>query len=157
MAPPRLLADEMVGRLARYLRMVGCDTEYARGWSDDTIVERARAERRIVVTRDRELARRLPGSVLLRTTEIARQVREAWAALPSLPRDVRFDRCTVCNGPLRAGFAADPSTPQSGIPWDRIRAGLVVYRCASCGHLYWEGTHTASVRRRLREWTGGAV
>jgi len=156
MAPPRILADEMVGRLARYLRMVGCDTEYAHSCSDDEIVRRARAEHRIVVTRDRDLARRVPGSVLLGSGELAAQVRAMWGALPTIPREIRFDRCTLCNGALAPCQSAARSSPQSGIPWDRIDAGLTLFRCDSCGHLYWEGTHTESVRSRLRRWLGGA-
>ena len=53
-----LLADAMLGRLARWLRLIGYDTVYAQGWSDHRVAARARAEARIVLTRDRELARR---------------------------------------------------------------------------------------------------
>jgi uncharacterized protein len=154
--PPRILADEMVGSLARYLRMVGCDTAYARGWTDDEIVERARREARVVVTRDRALARRLPDSVLLTSTDLGAQVRQMWAALPSLPREVRFDRCTLCNGSLDLLPRGASAGAQPGVPRNRVEAGLAVYQCRACGHLYWEGSHTTSVRQRLREWVGGA-
>jgi uncharacterized protein len=154
--PPRLLADEMVGTLARYLRMAGCDTAYARGNSDDEIVVRAAAEQRVVVTRDRALAGRLPGSVLLVSTAIGEQVRATWAALPSIPREVRFDRCTRCNGRLEPVPARDRTLEQPGIPWERVDRGLSLYRCEACAHVYWEGTHTESVRKRLRGWVGGA-
>lgn len=145
----------MVGSLARYLRMLGCDTTYARGWSDEEIVRRARSEDRVVVTRDRELARRAPRSVLLTSPRLADQVRAAWTAFPNLSSEVRFDRCTLCNAPLeRAALPASRSTAP-GVPWDRVAAGLPLYRCTECGHLYWEGSHTEGVRRRLRAWAEG--
>jgi uncharacterized protein len=145
----------MVGRLARYLRFVGCDTEYVRGVSDEEILNRARSEGRILVTRDRELARRAAGAVLIASPLIADQWKETCAAIPALSTDVRFDRCSECNGPL-AGHRpqrGDPGT--EGVPWGRVETGLPVFRCTVCGHLYWEGTHTERIRRQLAEWSAG--
>lgn len=152
MAPPRLLADEMVGSLARYLRMMGCDTTYARGWSDAEIVRTARLEDRVVVTRDRQLARRAEKSLLLTSPRLEDQVRSAWAAFPEVGAEVRFERCTLCNGLLGRSSVPASGADADGIPWDRVSAGLPLYRCRECGHAYWEGSHTAEVRRRLRAW-----
>ena len=55
---PPLLADAMLGRLSRWLRLLGYDTLYASSMSDHQIVARARAEGRVVLTRDRDLAQR---------------------------------------------------------------------------------------------------
>ncbi len=149
MAPPRLLADEMVGRLARYLRMMGADAEYARGWSDDEIVRRAAAEGRTIVTRDRALAHRAVAAVLLTSPRLEDQVREVRLAFPELDPNLTFERCTLCNGVL-APFQPDPADRANGrVP---ARPGLALFRCAGCGHVYWEGSHTDSVRRRLRAW-----
>jgi uncharacterized protein len=151
-ARPRLLADEMVGRLARYLRMLGCDTLYAHGWSDDEIVARARDDGRTVLTRDRALSSRVESAVLLRSSALPEQLRQVVAAIPDLPRTVSFERCTVCNGPLRprAGPPGDPAPIHPRGP----PAGPV-FECTDCGHAYWEGTHTAAVRQHFAEWVGG--
>jgi uncharacterized protein len=154
-APPRWLADEMVGRLARYLRFVGCDTLYARGWSDDEIVARARTEDRVVLTRDRALAARAHRALLLSSPHLADQWRAVREAYPDLPSEPRFERCSECNGAL-APFRPDPGAPrEEGIPWDRVDRGLALYRCTDCGHCYWDGSHVASVRERLRTWSAG--
>ena len=155
MPPPRLLADEMVGRLARYLRFLGCDTEYARGWSDDEIVRRASAEGRVVVTRDLQLSRRAKNSLLLTSSRLEDQLRATWAAFPDIPPEPRFERCTECNGALSRFEPAAPSAAD-GIPWERVAGGLRLYRCGACGHVYWEGSHTDDVRRRLRAWAAGS-
>jgi uncharacterized protein len=154
-ATPRFLADEMVGRLARYLRMMGADTTCARGRSDDEIVRDAAAEGRIVVTRDRELAHRSGRALLLTSPRIDDQVRAVWAAVPELARELRFDRCTLCNGGLVVDPISEPNSESDGVPWDRVRAGLALYRCPDCGHRFWEGSHTSEVRRRLRAWSEG--
>jgi len=152
-APPRLLADEMVGRLARYLRMMGADTVYVRGLADEEVLRIARAEERVLLTRDRELARRSGRAVLLSSPRIEDQVRETWAAVPTLSRELRFDRCTLCNGRLSPVETPGPADTIPGVPWGRVREGLVLYRCDGCRHLFWEGSHTEGVRRRLHAWS----
>lgn len=153
-ALPRWIADEMVGRLARYLRMVGCDTTYARGLSDEEIVRRARDEGRVVLTRDRHLAARAEQALLLESPHLPDQWRAVRAAFPELPAEVNFQRCTECNGLLEPMAAPDRGAPVTGVPWDRVASGMPLYRCRDCAHYYWEGTHTADVRARIASWTG---
>lgn len=142
----------MVGRLARYLRIAGCDTVYARGLGDAEILALARTEDRIVVTRDRALAARAPRSLLLTSPRLGDQWKTVRTAYPEIPSDVSFVRCTECNGRLNP-YAPPPGTaPAPGIPWDRVARGLSLYRCAECGHVYWEGTHTASLRAQFARW-----
>jgi uncharacterized protein with PIN domain len=149
--PPLWLADEMVGRLARYLRFLGHDTEYARGLADDEIVERARREGRILLTRDRRLAARVPHAVLLTSPYLAEQLRAVRASVPTAAFEPRFDRCTLCNGALvRTASVSAPSRgdgPGTGGPATRE-----VYECTRCAHRYWEGSHTRAVRQRVAEW-----
>lgn len=153
MEPPRFVADEMVGRLARYLRFVGCDTIYAKGMDDAEIRALAEKDHRVLVTRDRELARRTAGAVLLESPSLADQWSAVRASVPGVPTDVRFDRCSDCNGPL-SEFRPEPGDPRSeGIPWDRVDSGLALYRCDGCAHLYWEGTHTEQIRAQIRAWS----
>ncbi len=144
----------MVGRLARYLRFVGCDTVYVRGLSDPDVAARATADGRRLLTRDRDLAARCPGAVLLSSPALAVQWREVRAALPDVPTEVVFERCTVCNGRLLPQDPAAVHPRATGVPWDRVDRGLALFVCAECGHLYWDGSHTARMRRQLAEWAG---
>ena len=153
MAPPRFVADEMVGRLARYLRFVGCDTIYARGWPDDEILRVARDDQRILLTRDRALARRSEHALLLTNVGIADQWKAVRAALPSVPDEIAFVRCTECNGEIVPYVPGAHDPRHEGVPWERVANGLPLYRCRACGHLYWEGSHTAHLRTQLARWT----
>jgi uncharacterized protein len=152
---PRWIVDEMLGRLARYLRFVGCDTVYLRRVRDDAILTRARLEDRVVLTRDRALARCAPRSLWIPSPHIREQwlaVRSAW---PETPSALRFDRCTLCNGllaPYRPGTAPDR---EGDLPRPRLASGLSVWSCGACGHLYWDGSHTAQLRARLARWANG--
>lgn len=145
----------MVGRLARYLRFVGCDTAYVRGLSDDEVLRRADAEDRVILTRDRHLAGRTKRVLLLQSPYIADQWREVRAAFPELPTDVRFERCTECNGRLEKVPGPPPEARTEGVPWERVGEGLSLFRCVGCAHYYWEGSHTADIRARIRSWAGG--
>ncbi|HXQ48272.1 MAG TPA: Mut7-C RNAse domain-containing protein [Thermoplasmata archaeon] len=155
--PPAWWADEMLGRLARYLRIVGLDTAYVRGIDDDEILRRSIDERRVLITRDRELAHRAPRSVLLSTVHIQDQWRELRTRFPGLPNEPRFERCTVCNGRLLAVPPSGSAASIPAVPPRVLASHEPLFRCATCGHLYWEGSHTASVRRRLTEWSPGAA
>lgn len=142
----------MVGRLARYLRIAGCDTVYVRGLSDAEILAIARNEDRILVTRDRQLAARSPGSVLVRSPRLADQWKAVRAAHPEVPCEVSFERCTACNGRLVTYDPPPGGARPPGIPWDRVARGLSLFRCRECGHVYWEGTHTANLRAQMARW-----
>lgn len=153
MPPTRFLADEMLGRLARYLRFAGYDVRYARGESDEEIRAAANREGRVLLTRDRALARRVPGALLLTSPHLAEQWKAVRASCPEVRGTIAFQRCTVCNGPL-GPYATRPGDPRpDGVPWSRVERGLALYRCERCGHLYWEGTHSARVRADLERWS----
>ncbi len=149
---PRWLADEMLGRLARYLRFLGHDTEYVRGASDDEIVDRARLEGRRLVTRDRLLARRTPGALLLDSPYLPEQLRRIHAEVPGAGFELTFDRCTLCNGRLLP-WAPAPGEPRPAeVPPITDGTERPVFSCEHCAHRYWEGSHTAQIRRQLAGW-----
>ena len=153
MAPPRWLVDEMLGRLARYLRFVGCDTVYARDVTDDELIDRAEREGRILLTRDRELSRRAPHAFRVESPILADQWRAVRAAWPDVPTTVRFDRCSLCNGLLEASDAAGHGSP-SPRPGPAQHPSTPTFRCQECGHLYWDGSHTARIRAQIAAWEG---
>lgn len=155
-ATPRWMADEMVGRLARYLRMVGHDTEYARGLPDEEILRRAESEGRRLLTRDRRLAARSPGAILLPGGEIAEQLRAVHRDSPGASWTPSFERCTLCNGRLARWSPREGEALPDAVPRGRPDAPRTLWRCLACGHVYWEGSHTDRVRRQLAEWLGGA-
>ncbi|MCA1814468.1 MAG: Mut7-C RNAse domain-containing protein [Halobacteriales archaeon] len=145
--PEPLLCDAMLGKLARWLRLLGFDTAYPGGDAhDDTLAAQARAEQRVLLTRDVALAQRVPRSVLLRSKDPEAQLREALLALGAPDPALRLTRCTLCNEPLRP---AKPEEQARAPP--SVRDGVSAYRtCPSCGQLYWRGTHVAAIERALR-------
>jgi uncharacterized protein with PIN domain len=146
----RWIVDEMLGRLARYLRFLGEDTEYVRGLSDADLLNRAIAEDRWLLTRDRQLGARAPCAVTLPSSYLAEQLRFLRARFPDLPTEVTFERCSLCNAPLeRVESLAAVDELSGGLPAGATPPGPPLFRCILCRHLYWEGSHTRQIRRRL--------
>jgi uncharacterized protein len=148
-SPPSLLVDAMLGRLAHWLRLMGYDTAYWRDGTDADLIREARAEGRLIITRDHQLAgRRGIHSVLILSESLGEQIAEARAALeicsPVMPRP--FTRCPECNGELHDlshDLARDLVPPYV---WQTQH---VFRRCPDCGRVYWKGTHWPSMQSRL--------
>ncbi len=146
---PRLLCDEMLMRLGRWLRAAGYDTGLANnGESDRELFQRARREHRHLLTRDRKLLeyRHADGTViLLRGNALDEQVRELGQRLPIDWLYRPLSRCLVCNTPLEDGAPAGLPIPDD-IDRNTLR------HCPACGRVYWQGSHSRRMRRQLEAW-----
>lgn len=144
----RLLADAMLGRLARWLRVLGYDTLYDARWTDDELVRLARAEGRLLLTRDVALARR-PGvrTLLVRTEVVEAQVRQVAAEL-GVREEAAFTRCPVCNDRLEE---VPKSWAWGYVPPYTFCTQREFRLCPSCNRFYWRGTHWARMREALSE------
>jgi uncharacterized protein with PIN domain len=147
-AAPRFVVDAMLGRLARWLRVLGYDTLYPRGLDDRGLLQMAAREERLLLTRDVRLARLAGGrGCLIRAPDLDGQLAETLARLGLDPPEAqRLTRCLECNTPLvecdRAGLP--PEVP----PRIRERADAF-WRCPGCRRTYWAGSHVEAMVARL--------
>ena len=154
MSEPRFVADRMVGTLTRYLRFLGYDVRSAHALQeknrreDTDLLRIAEEEGRILLTRDRELARRGGDrAVLVKSSEVTEQLCQlvrSGVIDPSL--QIRMERCSLCNTPLR------PATGEEVFRTDYApegRSDLAFYWCPKCGKLYWMGSHGDNLAERL--------
>jgi uncharacterized protein with PIN domain len=147
--PLRLLADGMLGRLAKWLRLLGYDTAYDNAAADPDLARRARVEGRVLLTRDRELAaRRGLRTLLIQSEVLEEQVREVQDAL-GLPPDPALSRCAVCNTVLEP---VSPEDVAERVPPYVLRTQREFRRCPSCGRVYWPGTHVDEMREQLEQF-----
>jgi hypothetical protein len=146
---PPLLVDAMLGRLARWLRLMGYDTAYWRDGSDLALIRQARAESRLIVTRDHQLAgRRGICAILIASELLDGQILEVRAALGSLSPATPepFTRCPECNGELHDLSHEDAHELVPAYVWHTQQ---VFRHCPGCGRVYWKGTHWPGLRSRL--------
>ena len=138
----------MLGSLARWLRLFGFDCEYpAPGIEDQVLADRARAEGRWLLTRDRELAAVGPRSMLIRETDLDDQLVEVFSRLACLPAaTLEVARCAECNGELEEVAPRDVS---DSAPPHILQTASRFSRCSGCGRVYWPGSHGERIVRRM--------
>jgi len=147
MTEPAFIADVMVGKLARWLRVLGFDVLYSNTYGDDQIIRISHTEGRLILTRDVQLARRAPNqSLLIESGHYKEQVEQVVCSL-SLKEFKAFSRCLECNARLEqldkeAAFEKVP--PFVYLTQERFA------RCPSCDRIYWHGTHTQEMLKHIR-------
>lgn len=142
----RFVADNHLGKLTRFLRLLGFDTIHDQRWDDPELVEISVGQRRILLTRDVELLKHgeLTHGYYVRSTEPREQVVEVVGRF-QLAEDIEpFTRCVNCNGLLVDASkeeVADQVPPGTRESTDEYR------RCTSCGQVYWSGSHRPELDR----------
>jgi uncharacterized protein with PIN domain len=147
---PRFIADAMLGRLARWLRLLGQDTLYEPGIADRELVRRALEEGRYILTRDRRLTEewRVADVYVVSADTPREQLAETLARFDLAGRIRLFSRCSRCNAVV-APVSRDDAAGR--VPADVLASGARIFTCRSCGRLYWEGSHTARMREVLAD------
>lgn len=136
----RFVLDVHLGRLARYLRLVGFDTDYRPDRDDAELVRKSVAEGRILLTRDVGLLKHgaLTHGYFVRSTDPRDQLLEVVRRLHLAGAIEPYRRCMACNDLIE-------EVPKAAIQ-DRLPEGVrreqdLFWRCAGCGRLYWRGSH----------------
>jgi len=148
----KFLADHMLGKLAKYLRFMGYDTYYPDGkMSDEEIMELAKKEKRIILTRDRELAVR-SGGYFVKSDKYEEQLKDVISQF-SLNAEHILERCSICNEPL---LPVSKEKVKGRVPEYIYQTHEEFYQCPKCGRVYWWGTHTERIEKKINEIIGEA-
>jgi len=142
----KFIVDGMLGRLAKWLRVLGYDTTYLPHLDDDQLVRLARAEGRLLLTRDRSLAQRRGLQCLLIESDHLEEQLGQVLSEPALTGEHPFSRCPVCNTPLQK---VEKTELGGRIPPHIFRTHKDFSLCPNCDKIYWPGTHWASMQKKL--------
>lgn len=149
-ASPRFVADVMLGRLAKWLRIAGFDVLYSNRYTDDELVALSLQEGRILLSRDtRLLVRKIVRQfIFLESEDIQSQMSQVFrfALVTSLPGILT--RCLSCNVPLIEAVRAQV---QDKVPPFVFATQANFKSCPQCSKIYWAGTHRRSVLRTLEK------
>lgn len=157
----QFIADSMLGRLARWLRLLGYDTLYFSGIEDSLLLKIARQQNRILLTRDTRLVRVRGVSRFLLLYEndtfeqLRKVVRSFHLPLPSLDGPLKLElqsRCVLCNAALKK---SDRESNRDDVPPYVYQTSTVFKKCSGCGKPYWDGTHPEKIRLKLRSIFAG--
>ena len=144
----KFAADRMLGRLVKWLRVLGCDVIYGPHLTGYGLIRAARAEERLILTRDRQLKQKQPPAfILIESDHYRDQLRQVIRACPLDIAGKLFSRCLECNTALerRPKEAVEKLVPayvfstQERFSW-----------CAQCRRVYWPATHQQKMVEELK-------
>jgi len=146
----KFIADAMLGRLARWMRVIGYDVTYIPDISDKELIEMAIAEGRLVLTRDTLLAKRKlvrDNHFFIIGDNYRDQLRTVMKCFP-IDSSIRpFSRCLLCNRDLTP-LSRDEARGE--VPLYVFETQKVFAYCPSCGRIYWGATHVEEMKKVLR-------
>lgn len=142
------VADSHLGGLARLLRMAGFDTLYRNDYLDSEIAEIASRERRVVLTRDRDLLKQrgISHGCYVRALKPARQFGEIVARLDLARSFSPFTLCLECNAPVRGiekKYIVNELPPSVQVRHEHFTI------CDHCRRVFWEGSHWQRMQQLL--------
>jgi hypothetical protein len=137
---PKFVADVHLGKLTKYLRMIGLDVLYKNNFEDDEIVSISLKEKRAILTKDRGILKRneVTHGYWIRTTKAEAQAKEVLERF-NLQKEIKeFSRCIECNDllePIKKEEIINQLPPKVKQTKEEFRF------CPSCKKIYWKGTH----------------
>ncbi len=146
----KFILSRELGRLAKWLRILGYDSKFYQEDSLSTLVITALREERVILTRNSRMSR-FPGPRVVKIDSdfVAQQIKQVILQLKLKPKSQdMFSRCTICNVELK----------ETAKPKIKNRVPKYVYQtqkdfliCPHCRRVYWQGTHWGNVKKYLKK------
>lgn len=138
----KFVADTMLGRLARWLRLLGFDVLYPETENDKELLKFA--DERIILTRDKELGKK-ENVFLIKSVRIDEQMKQVMNEL-KLEIKAPLSRCSVCNQVL---VEADKKSVENLVPERIYTNHNTFWRCPDCDRIYWKGSHYDKIMKNV--------
>lgn len=150
---PMFFVDAMLGNIARKLRLLGYDSQYFSDIDDEKLIDSARKEKRIVISKDEELIKKAQKfgirSIHITKKEEIEQFFEIIndVNLKRIQINANTARCPKCNSSTES---VDKEIIKERIPQGVLKSNDRFWICKYCNQIYWEGTHI----KNLQEFVG---
>ncbi len=139
----KFLVDRMLGQTAKWLRLLGIDAEYAPEGEDEKLREIAEEEKRVIITRDKELGKE-DNAVLVEKAPPEIIIKEVLSRY-----EVNVDplsRCSRCNSPVEK---IDKEEVKDEVPEGVYERKEDFWCCSGCEQHYWKGSHWDSIMENV--------
>ncbi|MBI2846972.1 MAG: Mut7-C RNAse domain-containing protein [Chloroflexi bacterium] len=156
---PRFVVDTNVGKLAKWLRIMGYDALFPRGADDDELVRIGLREKRVVLTRDTHILKRRVATtgqlraILINGDNVREQIKQVVRALNLGLSSRAFSLCINCNRTLQPKAKEEV---RSLVPPYVFQTKAEFMECPSCHKIYWQGTHWQRMEEELTKIKEGA-
>jgi uncharacterized protein with PIN domain len=149
----KFVTDGMLGKLTRWLRMLGQDVEYSRSDDDKKLIEKAKSEERVLLTRDFKLyqqamTRGVNAVLVDAATEPEKLADLARRFNFNLEIDITVSRCPKCNTEIRP---VPKDMVMDKVPKTTSTYYNEFWECPNCGQVYWQGAHWKRIEKTLKE------
>ena len=149
----RFVVDGMLGKLTRWLRLLGHDVEYSNNMEDKDLIGIAKKEKRVLLTRDFQLYQQAVGKGLDAfyvegQTEPERLAEISKRFSIGLEVDMKISRCSKCNTivkPILKEKIADKVEKNTLVHYDEF------WMCPKCEQVYWQGAHWTRIGKILKK------
>jgi len=148
----RFLCDQMLGTLAKWLRLMGYNTFYANNeMKDSELLQIAKKEKRIIITRDKELFIRGKKQNLkvikIKSTDLDIQLKHVLNDI-RINKEAIFSRCSLCNTLINK---IDKDEIKNKVPEKIYKYKNLFWFCPKCGKIYWMGSHYNKIITKINE------
>ncbi len=146
----KFIADAMLGKLATWMRMIGCDVEYSNDIDDEELVERAHEQNRLILTRDTLLIKRRKAKqnhYFIDHDSYKDQMKQVVAHFKIDPYRNILTRCLRCNDKL---VHIDKKAVKDEVPPYVYETQQEFKTCPSCRRIYWGATHKKEMLQQLK-------
>ena len=154
----KFIVDHNVGKLAKWLRIMGHDTLFFEGSNDSHLIAIALAEDRVILTRDTQIMRRrlVTGgqlkAILIQSDEPERQIQQVINTLNLDSQFKPFSICLECNQPL---VEKSKQQVKDLVPPYVFQTQEQYMECSACHRIYWRGTHWQAMTKKLKHLVEG--
>ncbi len=140
----------MLGKLAKWLRIFGYDTVYNPYLTDGEILRIAKAEQRLILTRDTRLVlcRYAKPNLLVEHDLLPDQLRQVIRELDLQLKGKLFSRCLICNCLLQP---INKELVRASVPAYVFATQSLFSRCPYCQRIFWPATHIDKMQAQIRE------
>lgn len=146
----KFIADVMLGKLVKWLRVIGIDVLYDNKITDEELIYISNQEKRVLLTRDKRLSfdKRLKEVIFIENELIDEQIKEFFEKTKIRP-DKLFSRCIICNKELIK--VVDKNEIKGKVPIYTYLTHNDFSICNRCGKVYWKGTHRDNMKKKIDE------
>ncbi|MGC1454998.1 MAG: Mut7-C RNAse domain-containing protein [Nitrospirota bacterium] len=146
----KFIADVMLGRLARRMRLLGLDVLYNRTLNDNEIIRLSLEQDRVILTRDKALSDRplSENHLFINSDLVQEQVDQVLSSFPLETLLEPFSRCSECNDPLSQITREEA---KDLVPQHVYENKYLFLRCPRCKRTYWQGTHVMRMAIAVRK------
>ncbi|MEA2006164.1 MAG: Mut7-C RNAse domain-containing protein [Acidobacteriota bacterium] len=146
----RFIVDCMLGKLAKWLKILGFDTLYFSKIEDSNLIDIAKKENRVLLSRDNELIKKSKGipTLFIKSEDWREQVEQVLSGFDIWEEINMHSRCLVCNSELK--YLPKENAINLVAPFVFKHADSFAL-CPCCGRVFWRGTHFHDMELKIRE------